>query len=109
MADTYKVLGQLAPGAATLSTLYTTPASTETVVSSIVIANRSATPTSYRIAVRPAGAGISNEHYIAYDIAIGANETQIMTIGVTLEATDVISVYNTLATLSFNAYGVERT
>lgn len=109
MADTYKVLGQSAPLAATLTTAYTVPAVTSTVVSSITIANRSATPTTYRIAVRPAGAAIANQHYIAYDIAIGANQTQTMTLGITLATTDVVSVYATLATVSFNIFGVERT
>lgn len=109
MADTYKVLGQSAPGAASLTIVYTVPALTSSVVSTITIANRSATPTAYRIAIRPAGAAIVNQHYIAFDIAIAGNETQTMTLGVTLAATDVVSVYNVLATLSFNVFGVERT
>lgn len=109
MADTYKVLGQSNPGAATLTTAYTVPASTSAIISTIVITNRSATPTSFRLAIRPAGAGISNEHYISYDVAIGANETIALTLGITLATTDVVSVYATLATLSFNVFGVEKT
>ena len=107
MADAYSVLGQSNPSATTLTTLYTVPALTQAVCSTIVICNRGAA-TSFRIAVRPAGAGISNEHYIAYDVVIGANETIALTIGITLEATDVVSVYATLATLSFNLFGVEK-
>jgi hypothetical protein len=108
MADDYKVLGQSNPSAATLTTLYTVPALTQTVVSSITVANRS-TATSFRIAIRPAAAAISNEHYIAYDVPIAANEAMSFTLGVTLDTTDVVSVYATLATLSFNIYGVEKT
>jgi len=107
MAIDYKVLGQSAPSAATLTTLYT--ASTDSVASSIVICNRSATATTFRVAVRPAAAGISDEHYIYYDVTIPGNDTFIATIGITLESTDVVSVYNTLATLSFNLYGSEIT
>ena len=107
MADTYKVLGQSNPGAATLTTAYTVPALTSAVVSTITIANRS-TATTFRIAVRPAGAAIADQHYIAYDVAIGDNETLSLTIGITLATTDVISVYATLATLSFNIFGVEK-
>jgi len=109
MANILKVLGQLAPGAASLTTLYTVPAVTSTAVSSIVVCNRSATATSFRIAVRPAGAAISNEMYLYYDVTIAGNDTFIATIGISLATTDVISVYATLATLSFNLFGTENT
>lgn len=109
MADTYKVLGQSDPGAATLTTLYTVPAATSVVGSSITVCNRSAVATSFRIAIRPAGAAIANQHYIAFDVPIGANEAMSFTLGITLATTDVVSVYATLATLSFNLFGVEKT
>ena len=107
MATTYKVLGQIAPSAATLSTLYTVPASTQAVVSTISVCNQSATATTFRIAIRVAGAGISGEDYIAYDSTISGNDTTFITVGITLAATDVISVYSTAATVSFNAFGSE--
>lgn len=107
MADTYKVLGQSNPVATTLTTLYTVPALTSAIISSIVVANRGAA-TSFRIAVRPAGAAIANQHYLAFDVAIALNATMTYTLGITLATTDVVSVYATLATLSFNAFGVER-
>lgn len=109
MPSALKVLGQSNPSATTLTTLYTVPASTTTVVSSIVVCNRSGTGTSFRIAVRPAGAAISNEHYLYYDVAIAGNDTFVATIGLSLDATDVVSVYATLATLSFNLFGQENT
>ena len=108
MAETYKVLGQSAPGAAVLVDAYTVPALTSAIVSTIVAANRGAA-TSIRIAVRQAGAAIANQMYIAFDVAIGANETLTLTLGITLATTDVVSVYNTLATVSFNVFGVEKT
>jgi hypothetical protein len=109
MATTLKVLGQSNPLATTLTTLYTTPTSTSTVVSSLVVCNRSAVATSFRVAVRPAGAAISNEHYLYYDVPISGNTTFAATLGISLEATDVVSVYATLATLSFNLFGQELT
>ena len=108
MAETPKVLGQLDPSAATITTLYTVPGGTNTVASTITVANRSAVATTFRIAVSPAGAGISDEHYLYYDVAIPGNDTFAATIGISLEATDVIRVYATLATLSFNVFGIER-
>ena len=107
MPTTYKVLGQVAPSAATLTTLYTVPASTQTVVSTIAVCNQSASATTFRIAIRVAGAGISGEDYIAYDSTISGNDTTFITVGITLAATDVISVYSTAATVSFNAFGSE--
>ncbi len=109
MAETPKVLGQSNPSAATLTTLYTVPASTNTVSSTIVVANRSVVDTTFRIAVSPGGAGISDEHYLYFDTLIPGNDTFATTIGITLEATDVIRVRATLATLSFNVFGIERT
>ena len=107
MATTYKVLGQSSPSATTDTTLYTVPSSTQTVVSSIAVCNRAASDATYRIAVRPAGAAIANQHYIAYNAVLTANNTTVLTIGVTLSATDVITVYASSANLSFNAYGSE--
>ncbi len=109
MAQTLKVLGQQNPTATTLSTLYTVPALTSTVGSSIVICNRSSVATSFRIAIRPLGASISDQHYVYYDVPIAGNDTFIATIGITLATTDVVSVYATAATLSFNLFGTENT
>jgi hypothetical protein len=107
MPTTYKVLGQVAPSATTLTTLDTVPSATSAVVSTIAVCNRAATAATYRIAIRPAGAAISDEHYIAYDSTVAANDTTMLTIGITLAATDVISVYASTANLSFNAFGSE--
>lgn len=107
MATTPKVLGQADPLAATDTDLYTVPASTNVVGSTLTVCNRSGTATSFRIAIRPAGATIANQHYINYDTPIGANDSYMVTIGFTLEATDVITVHATAATLSFGAFGQE--
>ena len=107
MPTTYKVLGQSNPAATTLTSLYTVPASTSAVVSSITIANLAASSATFRVAVRPAGASIANQHYIAYDITIAALDTLTLTLGVTLATTDVVSVYASTATMSFSAFGSE--
>jgi glucose-6-phosphate dehydrogenase assembly protein OpcA len=107
MPTIYKVLGQSNPAATTLTTLYTAPAATQAVVSSIVIANLAASSATFRIAIRVAGSAISNEEYIAYDITVGASDSTVLTLGLTLAATDVISVYASTTTLAFSAYGSE--
>lgn len=108
MATNFKVLGQSNPAATTLTTLYTVPASTQTVVSTITVANLSASQVTYRIAIRPAGAAIANSHYITYDTTLAANATTALTLGITLNATDVISVYASSANVAFGAFGQEN-
>jgi glucose-6-phosphate dehydrogenase assembly protein OpcA len=107
MATTYKVLGQVAPSATTNTDLYTVGAGKSAVVSTIAVTNRAGTSATYRIAIRVAGSAISNEEYIAYDATITANNTVMITIGITLGAADVITVYGSTANLSFNAFGSE--
>lgn len=107
MATTYKVLGQSAPSATTDTDLYTVPSATQTVVSTITVTNRSASAATYRVAVRVGGASIASEHYIAYDATVPANDTTALTLGITLAATDVVTVYASSADLSFNAFGSE--
>lgn len=109
MTDTIKVLAQVAPSAATLTTLYTVPSVTSTVISSITVSNNSATPTSFRISIQVAAAADNAKQYLYYDVAIPGNDTFVATIGVSLATTDVIKCYATLATLAFNLFGVEIT
>jgi hypothetical protein len=92
-----------APAAATPTTLHT--ATGDTVVSSLVVCNRSATPTTFRIALRPLGAVLADSHYLYYDQAIDGNATFIATIGLALVATDLVVCYATAATVSFNLCG----
>jgi glucose-6-phosphate dehydrogenase assembly protein OpcA len=107
MAIVYKVLGQSNPAATTATTLYTVPASTSTVVSTITICNQAASNDTYRIAVRPAGEALAAKHYIAYNGVIPAYDSISLTIGITLATTDVVTVYAGTANLSFNLFGSE--
>ena len=104
MATTYKVLGQVNPTAETATTLYTVPAGTQTVVSTISVANLTAGEISFRIAIRPEGETLAAKHYIAYD---AGNDTTFITVGATLGAGDVITVYESDADIAFNAFGSE--
>ncbi len=111
MASSYKTLGQLDLTSSSLTTLYTCPSATETVVSTIVIANRASSADTFRLAIRTGGDAISDKHYLAYDVPVAANDSTTLTLGVTIEATDVISVAGggTASELSFNAFGAEIT
>ena len=105
-----KVLGQSNPSATTLTAAYTINApAISTVVSSMFICNRSATATTFRISVAVAGAGDANRQYLFYDYPLEGNMTvRLDNSRFTLAVTDVIRVYATLATLSFNIFGSER-
>lgn len=85
-----------------------TPSSTNTaVVSTISICNQSASPDTFRVAVQPAAAAIATKHYIAYGTTVPANNTIVLTLGVTLANTDIITVWTANGTSSFNVFGVE--
>ena len=107
MATAYKVLGQSAPSATTNTNVYTVPAATEAVISTITITNRAGTGATYRVAIRPDGDVLADEHYLAYDVAIGANDTTPLTLGLTLDANDVITVYCSTADFSIGVFGSE--
>ena len=108
MATIRKVLGQVSPSATTNTTLYTVPAVTDAVVSSIVICNRSSSDTHFRVAVRPSGEALDVKHYLYYDVLLPLNDTFTATLGITLSATDVVTVYATDAVISFNIFGQEN-
>jgi len=109
MTDTVKVLGESAPGATSLTDLYTVPAATSTTVSTITVCNRGATATTFRVSVAPAGAGDAASQYVYYDVPINENDTFATTVGLTLATTDKIRVYAGNANLTFAVFGVETT
>jgi hypothetical protein len=109
MTTTIKVLGQAAPAATTNTDLYTVPAATSTVCSTLMVANRSEIESFFRVAVRPAGATLDNKHYVYYNIALPGGDAFAATLGVTLAATDVVTVYSSSANLSFSLFGEETT
>jgi hypothetical protein len=108
MATNYKVLAQLNPSANTASTLYTCGTANGAVISTLVVCNQAVT-TTFRVAVRPAGATLAAQHYIAFDTGVNTTDTIFLTIGTTLANTDVITVYANTANVSFSLFGSEIT
>jgi hypothetical protein len=107
MGSVYKILGQVSPSATTETDLYTVPASTSTVCSSIIICNRGATQVAFRVSVSQGGSATANKDYIYYDVILAGNDTFIATIGITLATTDKIRVYSGNSSLSFQVFGNE--
>jgi hypothetical protein len=107
MATVYKVLGQSAPAATTAANAYTVPSLKYAVVSTITVCNRATGAATYRISVRPNGDAQADQHYVAYDASVPGNDTIALTLGITLAATDVVTVYGSTANLSINIFGAE--
>ena len=110
MAVSYKVLGQVKPAVDTASTLYTVPAGAGNyaVISTLHVANLTADQDTFKIAIRPAGMTLEDKNYIIFNCAVLPFQTQSYTIGITLAATDVITVYSESGKLSFNLFGSEN-
>jgi hypothetical protein len=107
MAKSYKIIAQASPNATTDTTLYTVPSSTQVVISSITICNRGGNTATYRIAMRPNAETLADKHYIAYGATVPANDTIALTLGLTADAADVITVYTSTASVSFGVFGSE--
>lgn len=108
MPTNYKVLGQSAPSAATLTSLYTVPAATQSILSTINIVNTSASVAdTVRVAIRPLAATLANMHYIVFGLSLSPGATFSYTSGVTMGATDVVSIFSTNGSSSFNVFGSE--
>jgi hypothetical protein len=108
MATTYKVLGQVDVAATTEATLYTVPAVTTSVLSTLVVCNRGIAGT-FRVSVSVAGAATDPKDYLYYDHALDANDTFTVTLGLTLGAADKVRVYASTTDFSFSAFGAENT
>ena len=107
MASTYKVLGQSNPSASTDTTLYTVPANRSAVISTLNICNLDINPSTYRVAVRPAGAAIANYHFLAYEATLPASDSISLILGITLATTDVVTVRASTSTVAFSLFGSE--
>jgi hypothetical protein len=108
LATAYKILGQSEPGTTSNANLYTVPAATEAIVSSIVVCNTSGTDSAFRIFVRDSGATATTGNAVAFDAPLTANTQAAFTLGITLSATDVLTVRSSVgAALTFTAFGSE--
>jgi hypothetical protein len=105
MDDAGGVLGQVAPSAVTLTTIYTVPIGRKATVR-VVVANRSGVDT-FRVAVSPLGASIVNAHYIGYGKSILANDA-VTSAPFEVGPTDVVRVYSTNGSISFTVTGLEE-
>jgi hypothetical protein len=108
MATAYKILGQARPSNTSNTTLYTVPASTEAIVSTLSVTNVTANDQTFRLFVVPSGSGAGTNNAIAYDAAIPANSFTAFTLGLTLSAGDLVVIASGFAdAVTFQAFGTE--
>ena len=114
MPETYQVIGQTVGTAAitTYATWMTVPSATTYVFSTLLICNTAASSATYSIAVqKTTDTGYTStstpaaQDWIIKGAAIPASDTITLTIGLTLEATRVIKVASSAATVTFAGFG----
>ena len=69
--------------------------------------NAYAGASTYRVVVQPSGESLAPKHFVCTDTPIGSNQTQTITIGMTLAAGDVVKVASDTSALSASLFGDE--
>jgi len=113
MANSYKILGQIAPSQNTLTNVYVTGASASSVVNTIYLCNQDSSNANVSVIVRPVNETLANKRYILQDQKLDAADTIILNLNITMNS-DVILAANIStragevnANCSVNAFGVE--
>jgi hypothetical protein len=91
-----------------LQTLYTCPAGSSAVVSTITATNLISNSNTFRLVVQKSGETLAAKHFVVLDQSISGNSTEAFTIGITLNAGDMLKVAADTATVSFSAFGSEN-
>jgi len=105
MATAYKfaqVQGTAAVG--TFATLYTTPSSTEAVISSLVICNQSSSAITVRVGLDATAGTPGASEFLVYDASVAGNDTIALTLGITMDAGKFIRVSSSANTIAFSAF-----
>ena len=109
MAYSYKVLGQAIPLANANVDLYTVPAGTSAIISTVNVCNQTGSNITFRISIRPAGVTGTSKHFIVYDSPLPAQDTMALSLGMSLGNTDVITAFSYQGNVSFAVFGTEIT
>lgn len=105
MATNYKysqVQGTSSTG--TYATLYTTPASTQAVISSLVICNQSSSSINVRAGLDTTEGTPSTEGFLLYDVSISGNDTVALSLGIALDPEKYVRVSSSASACSFTAF-----
>ena len=107
----YKILGQVQPTGNILTTIYTVPAATNTMISTITICNQSVNTVSINVAANVSGSAVSTKNFIVSGYSLGAAETLVLEPRISLNVGSILSANitgaNASSNISINAFGVE--
>jgi hypothetical protein len=99
------------PGANSLTTIYTVPASTNTVVTTITICNQSANNLTVNVAANISGDAVTTKNFLITNYNLEAAETLVLEPRLAMLAGSLLSAnitgVNAASNVSVNAYGVE--
>jgi len=108
MAINYKILGQAHPAGTSETDVYTVPSATQAVVSTLTITNVSGASANARVWLRVAGASTAHVNAVLWDVPIASNSVAAFTLGLTLGATDVVTIKTSAGnSLTFQLHGSE--
>jgi len=108
----YKILGQVQPTGNILTTIYTVPAATNTMISTITICNQSVNTVSVNVAANVSGSAVTTRNFIVSSYSLGAAETLVLEPRISLNVGSILSANITganasVSNVSINAFGVE--
>jgi hypothetical protein len=76
-------------------------------VSTLNVCNLTASNVTFRVAARQNGNTITAQQYIAYDIALGAQDAIGLTLGMSLDQNDVVTAFSFQGNVAFTLFGSE--
>lgn len=108
MPSAYKILGQSKPANTSVATLYTVPAGTETVVSTLTATTITSTSSVIDIYVVPAAGSASDANAVVFGVSLAGSSVQAFSLGLTLGAGASLQVKTGTGNLvTFQAFGQE--
>lgn len=113
MPNYYKILGQIAPTANTLTNAYST-GSASAVLNTIYICNQGVANANVDLIVRPTGVALGNQHFVLRQQNLPAAETLVLNLNITMNTNTIIasniarrSGETTTPDCSISVFGVE--
>tara|TARA_B100001057_G_scaffold398844_1_gene409596 strand:+ start:723 stop:1055 length:333 start_codon:yes stop_codon:yes gene_type:complete len=105
--NVYKILGQHNSTANLIADVYTVPTTNSAVLSSITVCNQTAANVSYSIAIAPNGEAANDKHFIVRGGTVPAADAIGITLGLTMDAQDVVRCNTNTSNVSFSVFGSE--
>jgi hypothetical protein len=113
MAQIFAPFVGLQPAAATNTTLFTSPAATQTMVAWLSACTTTKLPSpqddSIRVYVIPSGNVAADQYLLICDMVVDATDPYLMNTPIILNTGDFIQVYSQNGNISFNGSGLELT